>query len=218
MRSIYGLVLGLTVATSVVVGYLWVPSTAFAYNNSSNTSCRWPYSGGTGSFNVVWKFATGGTAPTGIYATAYNNARVNWDGSSTPVNFANVTGQSAFQWQAAYNGLNGVFGTFSGSCPGNVFASGTLTLNRSELDGPWPDNWWKQWTASHEIGHQIALGHTDGLAPFVGGGYIYVGGTMTASPDSGPPSGPNGARPDDQCAVNQLYVGTLYPPTTPCGY
>ena len=208
---LHRLIIPAAAAVGIAIGQLG----AGAYNNSVNTNCKWSYSGGSSLTRPKYAYDTGTYAPTGIYAVAMHNARVNWDATASSVLFLNVVGQSSFLWQVRPSSPNGFLGetfrTFGGN---NLFNLTTVILYSQSIGS---DDWLKQWTASHEMGHQIKLGHTNGLAPYLGG-TIYVGGTMTPSPDTSGPSGPNGARPDDVCAANQVYVGTIWPPTTPCGY
>lgn len=214
MRSLptSAILTGAAVAVATL-GFCATISAAHAYNNSANTTCRWPFTPGY-LLSVTYRPASGSEAPSGIYTTAYDNAKADWYATASPANFTLNSGQSSHRWRIAYQGLTGQLGNRTYTCGSNgKFSTTLVTLNRSELEGPWPDAWYKQWIASHELGHQIALGHTDGQGP-----WYYVGGTMTASPDQGPPYGANGARPDDVCAVNQIYPSQAWPATTPCGY
>lgn len=183
---------------------------ARGYNDYDTTSCRWSYSGGS-SFRPKYRLGTYNT-PTGIYLTAYTNARQSWNVTQTPVLWQQVTSQSTFRWEAAYFGLAGKLGYFfPGSCPNNIWAGGVTSLNRSELEGPWPDDWWKQYTATHELGHMLSLGHTQPNPNTLAA-------VMAGIPNQSPPYGWNSPTPDDQCGINSIYTSTVYPPTTPCGY
>jgi hypothetical protein len=98
-QRIHILLCSIGAIVGAIAGLLGGHLGAHAYNNNTNTSCKWAYSGGASLVYPKYAFDTGQYAPTGLYVTAYENARVNWDASSSPVWFVNVAGSINYVWQ-----------------------------------------------------------------------------------------------------------------------
>ena len=197
---------------------LGLGSSALAYNNYDNPACDWPYSaGGSNPLYVPFKNATGGNAPTGDYATALSAARTSWLYSDTPASFAWTGGTGSIH--AIDSWVSFDLGLLYPNCSGGNMVAPTLFLNTYQLGNtstygdptPYPEKpiFWKQFTAAHEQGHNIGLGHSS-VNPAL------MIASISHSWYDNNPFAFNGPMADDECGVNNVYVSTSWPAT--CGY
>jgi hypothetical protein len=203
------------IATALVSGALvgWSTQTATAYNDYDVMPCTWPY-----TYNQALQITyrdNPSYPPIGDYAAAMSSARSSWNGTNTPVNFTYSPSGSSLH-AAAYLGT-GYFGIMYPD-PG-CYSTGTLSsagvwINRTlHESGPYTHIFWKQFTAAHELGHNIALGHSTHSGPTIMQGNMPPSSFRTTAWPNG---GYNGPVQDDECGVNSRYPSISWPPT--CGY
>ena len=202
--------LGAFVAAFVVGG---LASTAVAYNNKDTVFCKHAFDGSF-QLTVYWKYDPY-YPPTGIYLTAFINARSNWNATTTPVFLLQSTNPNADHHYLAAEplGLPGPLGNTNQNC--TLFAPkrrvGTLvSLNTQRLhqfDPNYPLNGgvsvnYRRSVASHELGHHIGIRHST-VSPSVMNQQRNRDSIYTA-------------QVDDECGVNRRYKSSAYPAT--CGY
>lgn len=194
---------------------IWLgAATASAYNNLDNPPpCPWSYSGGYSVLTIYFNNSSGSFTPTGDYASAYAAARASWYNTNTPAAFSYSASGGSTQ-KMDYLGTLGPFGTTTVTCNGSGFRTSTVvTLNRSLLDaGSYSGIFWKQFTAAHELGHDIGMSHSNVLPAIMQPSMPPTSFASTAWPNGGY----NGPVSDDECGVNHVYSSTGWPPT--CGY
>lgn len=194
------------------VGLLGGLRTGSAYNTQTN--CSWPYSGGYSTLPITYKNLSGAN-PYGDYATAFAAARTSWLNTDTPTYFLE-SGSSSSVYSVAYLGGSNL-GQTAMTQSGGVCQYASITLNASVLaSGSYGHIFWKQFTAAHELGHHIRIGHVPGYNPaaiMMESAPLFPDDFRTATPPSG---GWNGPMADDVCGVNNKYPSTGWPPT--CGY
>jgi hypothetical protein len=196
----------ITAVTVFLFGNYLTPR-ALAYNNYDQQCGQWSYPGGYSQLTLYW-VENQSYPPTGDYTTPYANARTSWYNTSTPISFS-YSGSASTYHGVIYNGLDGRAGVTYVYCNGGYAASASVYLNRSYLE---PGNghacstaFTRQYTAAHELGHNITLGHSS-----------YSSAVMYWSYNCGSPPAYNAPQSDDVCGVNHLYPSDGWPPT--CGY
>ena len=192
-----------------VIAFLAAATVTSAYNNQDNVACSLPYNYPT-AYSIPWQYDSAFPV-SGIYLTAYANARANWNGAAGPVYFGSQSSSTYTMGTGTFPSSNWLGITYP-TCTGSMLTSTRVLLNKAFLDGTYlyagqnyGSAFWKQYTAAHELGHSIGLGHS-----------WYSPAIMQAAP---PPAsfqsgGYNGVQADDVCGMNNKYLGN----TWPCGY
>lgn len=194
-------VMGVLFAAGVLAQQLSSPRVR-AYNNSDNPGCSWPYSGGTSQLNIYFR-DNPSYPPTSDYTGAYANA--SWAATSSPASFS-YSGSGSSLRGVSYIGATGQLGVTYPLCSGGYLASASVYLNRTYLEpaaGTYATPFWRQYTAAHELGHNIGLGHSSYSSALM---YFVIPGSPTF----------NSPQADDICGVNHLYASSSWPPA--CGY
>jgi hypothetical protein len=180
----------------VLVASAFAGSVARAYNNFDNMPCQWSY-GGT-ALGMYWK-ANPTYPPSGDYASAFSYARSSWNATSSPVIFIE-SGSAPNLHGAGYFGTQ-YYGITWPYCSGGYLASTSVYLNKQLLDSgadPYSGIFWQRFTAGHELGHTIGLGHSS-VSPAL----------MISEPNQSVTW--NTPRTDDVCGVRSLYPSTTWP-------
>lgn len=197
------------VAALIAVAALFLGSAriAAAYNARDNPDCTWPYSGGYSLLTVYFQDTSSGD-----YASTYSAARSSWYATSTPAAFSYSPSASSTHGQYYEDNL-GVFGVTYPACSGTTTTGAAVWLSTNRLSTPpYAGIFWKQYTAAHELGHNIMLDHSlfDLAIMF----YTSRPSSFETAPY--PSGGFNGPQADDTCGVNHLYPSSGWPPA--CGY
>jgi len=204
----------LVIAASTVLLCLASATTAAAYNNFDNIPCKWPYSGGYSQLTLYYSNAASPNTPSGDYASAPSAARTSWFNTSTPASFS-FSGSSTSTHGVYALGSGAGLGVTATYCSGSTTVQDVVKLNSSTLgSGSYSAIFWKQFTAAHEQGHHINLGHSNHLPAIMQSPAPSNPATFPTDPF--PNGNYNGPVADDECGVNHSYPSTQWPAT--CGY
>ena len=185
-----------TLAVTAVLVFMFsaLGGTVYAYDNSGNRPCVWPYENDT---TLSVPYVQDRNHPVrSEYYTAFRGAIIEWNGASTPAFISEDTSQSKHKIAVKNDGMSGPLGKTSWSCRFWLGKrTGTyLYLNSARLDTK--SATYKESVASHELGHYIGIRHSS-VSPAV----------MNLGRDRESVYSP---QQDDECGVNARYSHSSY--------